>query len=204
MAEFQRVGEKMLTLKADDVFIYPVGGTVESINGANGIGQIIGAFEHTRHRLCMALDTLPTLLGVTSGGTLAYSTVDWAMQVRKIEGFRSFVNNVICKLFNVHLRTLGLPYTVKAECEPIRASDAYADEQTRQLKIANEQSLVDAGYQDRTAASLNLIGQSPAVDDATHEANQQAKAQQQLEMAQAQKAPAPGQGKTPSQSGKEK
>ncbi|NBW20650.1 MAG: hypothetical protein EBR82_73065, partial [Caulobacteraceae bacterium] len=26
MAEFQRVGEKMLTLKADDVFIYPVGG----------------------------------------------------------------------------------------------------------------------------------------------------------------------------------
>jgi len=132
--------------------------------------------------LTMALDTLPTLLGITQGGTLAYSSVDWAMQVRKIQGFRSFVNNgVLCRAFDLHLRLMGIPCTTKAESVPIRSSDEVLDEQARQLKIQNEQALIDAGYQTRETASIGLTGSAPVIDDATFEANRQAKLQEQID-----------------------
>jgi hypothetical protein len=78
---------------------------------------------------------------------------------------------------------MGINAIAKTICKPITSFDALAEAQALQTSITNQQSLLDAGYTDRTTASLTLTGSMPVVDDATHEANRQAKAQQELDKA---------------------
>jgi len=174
MAEMRRLSTLVQNMKADDVFMYPKDGMVSVLNGANGMSSLDPILQQKRMRMCQAVDTLPNLLGVTDGGTQGYSSVQWGVQAKKIESFRQFVNHLLCKAFNLHLRLKGISATVRAEAEPIRATDALADEQARTLRIANEQALVDAGYSDRSHASQKLTGSEPILSDAQHEARKQA------------------------------
>jgi hypothetical protein len=165
MAEMRRLSTLVQNMKADDVFMYPKDGMVSVLNGANGMSSLDPILQQKRMRMCQALDTLPNLLGVTDGGTQGYSSVQWGVQAKKIESFRKFVNHLLCKAFNLHLRLRGINATVRAEAEPIRATDAYTDQQARQLQIANTQALVDAGYIDRNTASFTLTGSEPVLSD---------------------------------------
>lgn len=162
---FNDLLELMGDMKADDTFVYPEGGMVKVLDAASGLAGLQVPLEQLRLKLCQSVHTLPSLLGITDGGTQAYSSVNWGVQAKKIESFRSWVNSVLCRAFKLHLQLLGMPFSVVAESEPIRSSDAYTDEQARQLRIANEQELVRLGYQDRTTASIRLTGTEPVVSD---------------------------------------
>jgi len=165
--QFVALAAKLSGMKADDTFVYPVGGQVGMLNGATGMTSLRDILEFKRHRLVQALDQLPTLLGIQSGGTLAYSSSEWGIQAKKFEELRDFVNSVIIRLGNLHLRLLGMPLTVKAKTIPIRATDAKVEEEARKIRIENEQKLVELGYQSREEASINLTGSGPAVAEVT-------------------------------------
>lgn len=164
-AQFTVTANKLMGMKADDTFIRPQGSTVEMLNGATGMTALRDILEFKRHRLVQALDQLPTLLGIQSGGTLAYSSSEWGIQAKKFENLRDFVNAVIVRLGNLHLRLLGMPLTVKVKTIPIRSTDAEAEERARTNRITNEQKLVDLGYQTREEASINLTGSGPVIAD---------------------------------------
>ena len=184
---FNDLTDMMGDMKADDTFIYPEGGMVKILNGAEGMAGLQQPLEQLRLRMCMALDTLPSLLGITDGGTQAYSSVNWGVQAKKIESLRAFVNHVLCRAFNLHLQLIGLPLRTKAESDPIRSSDALVDEQAKQYRITNEQALVDAGYQTRETASILLTGSAPVIDDAAYQAHQDEQAQKEIDKAVAMK-----------------
>lgn len=179
--QFNAFQKMMMGLKADDIFIYPMGGQVDSINAAQGLDGIAKILEQKRIFLCQGLDTLPSLCGVTDGGTQAYSSVQWGVQVKKIEGFRSFVNGCICRVLDFMLRLLGLNVKSVAKTKPIRSSEQLADAQARQYEIANEQALIDMGFNDRDTACVELTGHEPVLDDEAYQAQQDEQAQKELD-----------------------
>lgn len=158
MAEFTK---KIGTIKHDDTLVYVKDSSTTVLNVAQGLQGLKEPQQMNRHRLVMALDQLPTLMGIDSGGTLAYASTQWRVYTKKLEYMRGLVNGIIVMIANLELRLRGLPLTARADVEPIRTSDKLADEQARSIQIVNEYRLVDEGAQSEEDASMNLTGHGP-------------------------------------------
>jgi len=126
------------------------------------LSKLDSTLEIQRQGIVMSLDQLPTLMGITKGGTPAYSSAEWRVYAEKLEFTRNFINRGPVEIANLHLRLLGLPITARADVEKIRASDMLANEQVRGLQIANEMNLAKAGLQAVEDAAMALTGHGSA------------------------------------------
>jgi hypothetical protein len=160
--QMQRFNEKLTTIVHDDILSLFKDSAVTTITPGDGLSKLDSTLLMHRHRVIMSLDQLPTLMGTTTGGTLAYSSTEWRMYAEKLEFLRWFINSILVRIANLHLRLLGMPFTARADVEKIRTSDRLADEQARGLQIANEMNIVKAGLQTIEDASIALTGHGPA------------------------------------------
>jgi hypothetical protein len=159
--QFQALKDIMNNLVASDQFIMPKGAQPAVLSGAEGLRSLEGTLQMQRHRLVMALDQLPGMLGITDGGTQAYTVAQYKLMMKKLEFLRAYVNGVLLRLANLHLRLLGMPLTARADVEPMSSIDALTDQQARAAEIANELTLVSAGYLSDEDAAVNLTGSGP-------------------------------------------
>lgn len=157
MEQFEALRTLMESLKAAETLIFPKGGTVGTLNGGDLRGTE-GTLQMQRHRLVMAVDQPPTLLGIDTGGTKAYGSVHWKVYALKLEALRHFVNSILVKLANLHLRLLGLPLTARAEVTPIRTEDLLQAAEARSLETETEFTHVRAGFTSAEEASITLTG----------------------------------------------
>lgn len=142
---FTALTELMSRQSFKKVFVRLEGTEVKTISGADSLKALDSTFEARRMRLISALDQLPTLMGADTGGTLAYSSTQFMAQAKKLERKRNFILAVAVMIAALHLRLLGTSLTARADVEPIRASEAFQDEQARQLQILNEQAIFRMG-----------------------------------------------------------
>jgi hypothetical protein len=157
VAQFQALQTLMEQIKASDTFIFTKGSEPKTLNGGNLQGTE-GTLEMQRHRLVMAVDQPPTLLGIDTGGTLAYSSTQWKAYALKLEALRDFVNTIIVQIANLHFRLLGVPLVAKAEVQPIRSEDMLMLAQSRQIEIQNERQLIVMGFTAPEDACVRLTG----------------------------------------------
>jgi hypothetical protein len=157
VAQFQALQALMEQIKAKDVFIFTAGSEPKVLQGGNLQGTE-GTLAMQRHRLVMAVDQPPTLLGIDSGGTLAYSSTQWKAYALKLEALRALVNTVLVRLANLHLRLLGLPLVAKAEVQPIRSEDLLMAAQARAVEISNSKQLIGMGFATAEGECVKLTG----------------------------------------------
>ena len=98
------------------------------------------------------------MLGITQGGTQAYSGIEWKGYAKKLESMRGHVIATIVKLANLHLRYCGINAIAKAEVTKIETSDKKSDEEARKLAIENETSLIDMGFSTGDDSAVALTG----------------------------------------------
>jgi hypothetical protein len=158
--ELANVRAQMAGMKPDDDIIHDNNGKIELVNG--GAFQFEPILEALRLRVVQACNSLPTLLGINDGSTQTYTSVEWAIYAKGLETLRMVAADPLLRVANLHLRLLGLPLTAKLEVQAIRSNDEKADADTLSIRIANTQSLVDAGYITREQASIELTGSGPA------------------------------------------
>jgi hypothetical protein len=170
---FEAFVSKIETLKADDSFTLPSGAKANVLNAGEGMAGAVTVLEMRRLRLCQSLDHLPSLLGITDGGTLAYSSTQWKQYASKLEALRGFVNGILTRIANLHLRTLGLNLTARADTEPIQTTDRLNEARARAEEIRNALALVDRGYQSDDDAATQLTG-GDVVDKARAQAAHEA------------------------------
>lgn len=145
-------------LSADSQLFGLKGGEVKPITLADGMRGLQVPLEMRRLRLAMSLQHPATMLGITQGGTQAYSGVEWKAYAKKLESIRGHVVEALVKIANLHLRYSGINAIAKAEVAKIQTSDKKADEEARGLAIGNERSLILMGFSTGDDASMALTG----------------------------------------------
>jgi hypothetical protein len=156
-------------LKADDTITLPGGAKANVINAGAGLPGLEGTLKMRRLRVCQSLLQPPNMLGITDGGTMAYSEVQWKQYVQGLEALRAFVNSILLWVANLHLRLLGLPLIARADTKPIDSGDRLKDAQADEKQRENTFALVRAGMKSIEDASYDLTG-SAVVDEARAEA----------------------------------
>lgn len=161
LAQYGELQALMETLKAADTFIFPKGSEVNALNPGSLQGTQ-GVLAMQRHRLVMAVDQPPNMLGITDGGTQAYASTQWKTFAAKLEWLRAFVNSILVWLANLHFRLLGEPLTARAETQPIRTEDVLVEQNARTADIRNERDLIAMGFTTAEEASVKLTGSGVA------------------------------------------
>ena len=156
-------------MAADDQLFGVKGGEVKQLTLADGLRGLQSPLEMRRLRLAQSLRHPATMLGITQGGTQAYSTTEWKSYAKNLEAMRGAVVATIVKLANLHLRYSGINAVAKAEIIPIQTSDKKADEEARKLQIENEKSLMVMGFSMGDDSSVALTG-SKVADPERHRA----------------------------------
>jgi hypothetical protein len=149
-------------LAADDQLFGIKGGEAKPLMLAEGLRGLEKPLEMRRLRLAQSLRHAPTLLGITQGGTQAYSGVEWKSYAKNLEALRSHVLETLVRIANLHLRYSGINAIAKAEVAKIQTSDKKADEEARGLEIKNEQSLMMMGMATGDDSSTKLTGSKVA------------------------------------------
>lgn len=154
MVEYKQL---LATMTSDDIILLVKGGTASSINPSD-ISGLSEVYHDLRLAVIQSLDQLPTMMGVTDGGTQAYASANGKLQAQKLEDFRAHVVAGPVALANLDLRLRGVDMIAKAEMKPILLSDLLAHQQAREIEIRNEFALVDRGMTSPEQAAMNLTG----------------------------------------------
>jgi hypothetical protein len=97
-------------------------------------------------------------MGVVEGNTETWSSVDWQIYAKGLESMVHIAAAPLIKAAELHLRLLGMNYTVEASYEPIRANQRMVDAQSEQLEIENAASKRDQGFITQDEASIEITG----------------------------------------------
>lgn len=157
LGQMQAFAQKMATMKADDIILSPAGSDSKVLS-AGSVTGLADVLEIRRLRVIQSLDQLPTLMGVTDGGTQAYALANWGTQSKKLATLRTIPNEGLVFAANLFLRLLGIDMIARADTEPIHSIDPLGDARARQQDIANELLLMDRGLQSPEEVALTLTG----------------------------------------------
>jgi hypothetical protein len=161
MAQFAAFKTLIESIKPHETLIGMKGGQAEVLQ-TGGLDGSEGILKILRQRLIQSADELPGNVGVTDGGTQAYGTVQMDLKVKKLEALRHTINTLLWRIAALHLRLLGLPFTVKVEVKPIISKDEYREAQTEVLRTQSKITWVDAGMLTPEEASVMLTGSGVA------------------------------------------
>lgn len=158
-AEFMKI---LPTLKADDFITLPAGAKANVINAGAGLGGLDSSQERRLLRICQSLDHPPSLLGITFGGTQAYSATQYRVYTQKLETLRALVNAILVWIANRELQLRGIPLIARADTEVIQSEDKLLDAQADQARQDATFELVRAGLLLPEDASQRLVGSGVA------------------------------------------
>ncbi len=157
----ERIRNKVNSLKNDDVWFLGEG-KVYDINpsGINGLTEIL-----TMERLeeIQSLNFLPALLGVTDGGTQAYSEVQWLAQTKGLSLLSAYCSAAPVHIGNYHFRLLGEDLVIRAEFDTLPPIDPQKTAEARKLVMEIEQHLAVIGVNSAKYFAQRMSG-SGAVD----------------------------------------
>ena len=158
--QFRALRDKLATAKSDDI-LFIAEGDVTDVNPSD----ISGASEvlrMTRMEEVQAMLTLPNLLGITDGGTQAYSEVQWLAVTEMLNFFRAFVAGGVAQLGTFHLRWLGSDLVCEPILEPIPPINRETVEKARAQFIQNEEKLARQGINSPDEYATAVSGSAPA------------------------------------------
>jgi hypothetical protein len=163
----EKFHEIVASMLADDYLFLGEGADAKPLNVTlQGVSDLL---DRRRLRLCQSLHQYPALLGIDTGTSLSSSSsVQVQIACEKLELLRAAANRGLVWLSNWWLRAQGLDMKARAENEPIRVRDLKALAEARAAEIANEESLVRAGYHTGEDAAMTLTGTGIA-DPAQHQ-----------------------------------
>lgn len=163
----EKFHELVSGMLADDYMFLGEGATAQALNVTlQGVSDLL---DRKRLRVCQSLHQYPTLLGIDTGTSLSSSSnVQLTTACEKLELLRAAANRGLVWLANWWLRAQGLDMKARPENEPIRVRDLKALAEARAAEIANEESLVRAGYRTGEDAAMTLTGTGVA-DPAQHQ-----------------------------------
>lgn len=160
-AEFSAFKTALMEKRHDDAFAYFKDGVISILSGGDGLASLQGTLDGQRLRLITGLHQLTALMNIDLGGTLAFSSTQFKAYAKKLEALRAIIcGQIMVWIASLHLQWQGLALVARADYEPIQTSDAYVDQQTRQLEIENDFELFDNGLiDDATLADRLGVGQ---------------------------------------------
>jgi hypothetical protein len=126
------------SLNADDNFALDSsdGGGAETLPAASFSG-LDPVLDYKDYRLIRALDEMPTTMGTPKAGAQTFTTAEWSVQAGKQEIVRDGIMGPIVAVCNLHFRLQGRDVVVRAECDPIRKSDAIQDANAEAITAKN-------------------------------------------------------------------
>jgi hypothetical protein len=153
----ERFQEMVASMLADDYMFLGEGADAKPLNVTlDGVSDLL---DRRRLRVCQSLHQYPTLLGIDTGTSLSSSSgVQLVTACEKLEFERAAANAGVLFLANWFLRAMGLDMIARAENEPIAIRDLKALAEARAAEIANEESLVRAGYRTGEDSAVILTG----------------------------------------------
>lgn len=163
--KFNAAVEFFNNLEADDAFFHDKATGVNAIGSGDKWPDVPALWAMLRLRLVQSLKMLPTLMGIVEGTTETWSTVEWDIFAKRLRIYIGKALAPIVDCANLHLRLLGLPYTVEAEIDPVRTSQRLTDAQAEAQEINNEARKRDESWITQDDASMKITG-SAAVGDA--------------------------------------
>lgn len=158
VSQFDALKTLMETLKPSDMFIYAKGSEVKTLSGGTDLSGTEGVLQMQRHRLVMAVDQPPALLGITDGGTQAYTQTSWRIFVSKLEELRHTVNTLLLRAANLHLRLLGLPLRAEVRSKPIRTEEILTLAQAAQTELLNAEKRIQMGFNSAEEECVEMTG----------------------------------------------
>jgi hypothetical protein len=159
--EFDNFCTLLETVNPDDPIVVPKGGDGKVLEGGAGLDALEPILKMRRHRMVMGLDQFPAMLGITDGGTQAYTQHQMRTQAQKYSFLRFAVNYAVVWASNLHLRLLGLNRTAKVEEAPILPADRKAEAEAEQIEVETTIQKVDRGWITEEDASVKHTGSAP-------------------------------------------
>lgn len=159
-ARFQEVVDYMQEIQPGDNIVHDSNGQVKPIT-PGGFDGLEGVLAFLRHRLVMALKTLPTLMGINDNGNFNYTSVEWAIYAAGLETLRAIVAHVLLKVANLHLRLIGSSAKAIAKYTPIRVNDALVEANTEMVQLQNATGMIKMGFKSQKEAGMELTGHAP-------------------------------------------
>lgn len=144
--QFEKFCDFLRTLNPDDPLVMPKGSEAKVLDGAGGMAALDPVLKMRRHRMVMGLDQMPSMLGITEGGTQAYAQQQAKTSAKKLEYRRWHALNIALLISNLHLRLRGSKAVARAEADPIQSVDKYVEAQAREVDVRTDIAMVDAGW----------------------------------------------------------
>lgn len=157
--------ELMEGIKAAETLIRADGGQIGVLNAGAGLADIHETLMMRRHRLVMGVCQPPTLLGIDTGGTKAYSSTQWVVYAVIITLLRAFVNAILLEVAELHLQLLGKDLAARADVTPIRTEDMLREAQAEAQRLANEERKITDGFTTAEEGCVAITGSGLADPD---------------------------------------
>lgn len=159
-ARFNEVVDYVKKLQAGDNIVHHATAKPNTIQPGSFTG-LEGVLNFLRQRIVQSLKTLPTLLGISDGGTQNYTSVEWQIYAAGLEALASMVDELIWKIASLHVRLMGSDSEVVIERTPVRTTDALVEANTKNVEINNAMMLEKMGYESHEEACRKLTGHTP-------------------------------------------
>lgn len=159
--QFAAIRSKLESMKADD--FWTIGeGKAYAINPSDFGPGTVEMLKMERLEEIQALGMLPALVGVTDGGTQAYSEVQWIAETVALALYMGVCSRPLVKLANLHFRLMGQNLRARAEIAPLPPIDRQKAEAARQALIETETLLAVMGLNSPDDLAVRLTDSSAA------------------------------------------
>jgi hypothetical protein len=142
-------------LSSKELIFAPEGAGYRMLQAAN-LSGLDGVMLKRLYRLLNSLQTPPSVMGYTDGGTQTYTADQRELWVDVLEGLRDSPNAALLQLATLHLRSLGSDATVEVECDPMTEPDKAAAADVAAKEFSNVMDRLAAGFINDEAAGSAL------------------------------------------------
>lgn len=155
-ARVQEITANLTRLSSDSVWVIGEG-KAYTVNPSD-ISGLTDVFKMERIEEIQSLNMLPSLVGVTDGGTQAYAEVQWLAEVQTLALLSAYSSAAPVQLGNYHFRLLGEDLVVRAEFDDLPPLAPQASAAARQTINAIEEHLAAIGVNSSEDLALRLSG----------------------------------------------
>jgi hypothetical protein len=176
------------SLLPDDAFVHDdaveIMGSVGAVTTTTlgGIDAMIQAVERISVR---ALKTVPLLQSIDDSTSEANANRQYEIYAAGIKSLQHYVENILEVQLELALRAQGRISKVQVRFAELRAAEMLRDAQTEMLRIQNARDKRDEGWIDQNAASIEIAGKPPVLEEPIYRTIER----QQMEQQAAQKQP---------------
>jgi hypothetical protein len=151
-----KLREMLNRLTADDIWM--IGEGKAYVINPSDISGLTDILKMERIEEIQSLNMLPSLVGVTDGGTQAYAEVQWLAQTQGLGLMSAYCAAGPIQIGNYHLRLLGEDMIVRAEFDDLPPIDPQKQAVARQTIVSVEEHLAAIGVNSPEDFALRVSG----------------------------------------------